>query len=96
MAPSQIEVKPRVTELATQAYKAFCDYVSKSKSIKPSAKKASVKKTGAGDITEKARAGKTRADKSASKQTPSAKNSKGKKTPFRKPKKSQQQKKVSG
>ena len=57
----------------------------KSKPNEPTAKKASVKITDAGKITEKAKAKKTETDKDDSEQSPAAKKSKGKKTPLREP-----------
>ncbi len=57
----------------------------KSKPNEPTAKKASVEITDAGEITKKARAGKTGTDKGDSEQTPAVKKSKGKKTLLREP-----------
>ena len=66
----------------------------KSKPNEPTAKKTSVEITGAGKITEKAKARKTKTDKDDSKQTPAVKKSKAQKTPLRKRKTSHEQKKA--
>lgn len=65
------------------------------KSKEPTAIKASGKRTDAGKITEKAKAGKTRADKRVIKQTSAAKKSKSKKTLLQNPMTLQGQKKAS-